>query len=114
MASKLAPSAHPEWLAHEERTADRVAVSWPASISSRKVAAEPCRIVDITHLGCRVQWASAITVGAQVTIAVADFAELAGWVAWHKGNEIGVDFSHPLPAQVLEGMIARNRAGAVH
>jgi hypothetical protein len=114
MASKLAPPARPEWLAHEERTADRVAVSWVASISSRKFSDEACRIVDITHLGCRVQLTSPITVGAQVTIAIADFAELAGWVAWHKGGEIGVDFSHPLPAQVLDSIIARHGAGAVH
>ena len=107
MATKPS-TAYPSWLAQEERKSDRVAVAWQATISSVKFDAETCAILDITQLGCRIALAHGVSVGTYVTIDLPQTVRLEGWVAWNRGGEIGVDFSHPLPAELLAGIIHRN------
>lgn len=103
-------TSYPSWLAQEERKADRAAVSWQGTISSIKFDAEACLVQDITHLGCRIMLAHAVSVGTYVSIEIPQIASLEGWVAWNRGCEIGIDFSHPLPAEVLNEIIRRGDA----
>ncbi|MEI5688402.1 MULTISPECIES: PilZ domain-containing protein [Sphingomonas] len=108
------PTPYPAWLAQEERQADRLPVSWPSTISSLKFDEEPCTICDVTHLGCRVLLDRRVTVGTYVTIAMPQLTKLEGWIAWNRGHEVGVEFSHPLPASILDDIETRLRAGPPH
>lgn len=107
MASKPATSNYPTWLAREERQSDRVAVAWSATLSTPH-GDHACRIADITHLGCRIQADDLPSVGTYVTVVIPQFAGVAGWVAWRKNGEAGLDFGHPLPDAVLDEVLRRN------
>lgn len=109
MASVSQSSDYPAWLAREERTADRIAVAWDAVLVSATSGIEmPCRMVDITSLGCRIRLEGAPSMGTHVTIAIPAFADVAGWIAWKAEGDAGIDFAHPLPGEVLTEVIRRN------
>lgn len=111
MASKPNTAAFPSWLAAEERKADRIPVDWPASWASAKFAEEDAHVCDITNLGCRLRTARNVGVGTFVTVKMPGVAEAPGWIAWTGPNEVGVDFSHPLPAAVIEDIARRHFIG---
>jgi len=114
MASATEPTVYPAWLAHGERQAERLTVKWEATVACMKFDPEPCAVLDITHLGCRLQLSRDVTVGTYITVRVPDFANIEGWVAWSKAQQIGVDFSHPLPAAIVSEIMARMKAGLPH
>jgi hypothetical protein len=114
MASIVDPTPHPTWLAQDERQADRLAVVWPATIASMKFDPEACSISDITHRGCRILLGHHITVGTYVTIDMPQLTKLEGWIAWNRGHEVGVEFSHPLPKDVLSDIETRVQSGPPH
>ena len=114
MASIVDPTPHPTWLAQDERQADRLAVVWPATTASLKFDPEACSISDITHRGCRILLGHHITVGTYVTIDMPQLTKLEGWIAWNRGHEVGVEFSHPLPKDVLSDIETRIQSGPPH
>jgi hypothetical protein len=114
MASVSQTSDYPSWLAREERKAERVAVAWDATLVPATSGDEmPCHMLDITHLGCRLRMERAPSVGTHVNIVIPAFAGVAGWIAWKADGEAGIDFAHPLPADVLSEVIRRN-GGNLH
>lgn len=77
-------------------------------MAADKFGTQPVRITDCTALGCRIKTPLTVTVGTFVHVAIPNFAEVPGWVAWSSSEAIGVDFSHPLPNRVLEYIIEQN------
>ena len=110
MASRAPEPEYPSWLAEDGRKAVRIPVDWAATIAADKFGADAVRITDCTQLGCRIETNLAVTIGTFVHVAIPKFADVPGWVAWSNPKAIGVDFSHPLPAHVLEHIIERNTA----
>jgi hypothetical protein len=110
MGSNPEPQNYPSWLAREERTAHRVAVSWEATICSPTLEDAACRILDITHLGCRLSSEHPPRTGTLVTVAIPEFAGITGWIAWRSNGEVGIDFAHPMPTAVLDEIVRRNGA----
>lgn len=110
MASTVRAVEYPAWLAREERQAQRVAVAWEGTLRSLRSPHRPCRILDFTHLGCRVEVEDAPSMGTHVGIVVPAFAEVAGWIAWRSDGQVGIDFAHPLPDVVLQQVLLRNGA----
>ena len=110
MASPSAKPEYPSWLATDERKAVRIPVNWVATVAADKFGTENVRITDCTRLGCRIATRLAVTVGTFVHVAIPNFADVPGWVAWSSPEAIGVDFSHPLPNRVLEYIIEQNDA----
>lgn len=111
MPSLPQASGYPAWLTREERKAGRIAVKWNATLVSATSGEEAgCQMRDITHLGCRIRMANAPSMGTHVTIAIPAFTSVAGWIVWQADGEVGVDFAHPLPDDVLTEVIRRNAA----
>lgn len=110
MASRAPKRTYPSWLMEDERKAVRTTVDWAATIAADKFGSEAVRITDCTELGCRIETRLAVTIGTFVNVAISNFADVPGWVAWSSPEAIGVDFSHPLPAHVLEYIIEQNDA----
>lgn len=110
MASRSAKPEYPSWLAADERKAVRIPVDWSATVTADKFDTQIVRIRDCTQLGCRIETRLAVTVGTFVHVAIPNFADVPGWVAWSSPEAIGVDFSHPLPNRVLEYIVGRNEA----
>jgi len=102
------PHSYPSWLAADERKADRVAVDWFATLASIKFPAEDAQLIDISNLGCRLRIGRIVSVGTFVTVGIPHFTGVPGWIAWAKGGEMGVDFSHAIPKAVIEEIIRRN------
>lgn len=94
----------------EERKAVRIPVDWAATVAADKFGSETVRITDCTQLGCRIETSLAVTTGTFVHVAIPNFADVPGWVAWSSPEAFGVDFSHPLPNRVLEYIIEKNNA----
>lgn len=110
MASRLSKPEYPSWLAADERRAVRIPVDWAATVAADKSGTEAARITDCTRLCCRIEARLAVTVGTFVHVAIPNFADVPGWVAWSSSEAIGVDFGHPLPNRVLEYIIEKNDA----
>ncbi len=110
MASRSSKPEYPSWLAEDERKAVRIPVNWAATFAADKFETQAVRITDCTQLGCRIETRLAVTIGTFVHVAVPNFADVPGWVAWSSPEAIGVDFSHPLPNRVLEYVIEQNDA----
>lgn len=108
MASRLLKPEYPSWLAADERKAVRIPVNWAATVAADKFGIQAIRITDCTRLGCRIETRLAVTIGTFVHVAIPNFADVPGWVAWSSLEAIGVDFSHPLPNRVLEYIIEQN------
>lgn len=90
----------------DERRAARVPTHMLAELRCDRASAEQVIITDMTNFGCRVTVARLVTIGTFVTIAIPDFVEIPGWVAWSTDTALGVDFSHPLPDAVRVHVVA--------
>ena len=110
MTSRSSKPEYPSWLAEDERKAVRIPVNWAATVAADKFGIEAVRITDCTRLGCRIETRLAVSIGTFVHVAIPQFAEVPGWVAWSSPEAIGVDFSHPLPNRVLEFIVVQNDA----
>ena len=99
---------YPSWLAADERKAERIPVNWVATLASIKFPAEDASLIDISNLGCCLRTSRIVSVGTFVTVGIPHFTGVPGWIAWSKGGEMGVDFSHALPKAVVEEIIRRN------
>lgn len=100
--------AAPGWTGKEQRTAVRLVVDWEASVTAEKFDVCAVKITDCTNRGCRIETDLAVTVGTFIHIAIPNFTDVQGWVAWSSTAAIGVDFAHPLPSKVLEYLIEQN------
>ncbi len=110
MPSRSAKPEYPSWLAGDERKAVRIPVNWAATVTADKFKTEAVRITDCTRLGCRIETRLAVTIGTFVHVAIPNFTDVPGWVAWRSPEAIGIDFSDPLPNRVLEHVIQQNDA----
>ncbi len=108
MTDRSFKPAAPEWAGKEQRTAVRILVNWEASVAAEKFGSCAVKITDCTILGCRLETDLSVTVGTLVQIAIPNFTDVQGWVAWSSPTAIGVDFAHPLPGKVLEYVIEQN------
>lgn len=110
-AMASAPTSYPAWLAGEERHAARRLLSLPARLAGERVRGDAIgRTMDITALGCRLAVAEPPPVGSYVAIDVAGCSGIAGWVAWSRNGQLGVDFAHPLPDAVVEHLLGLSLA----
>ena len=90
----------PPWLAREERLAEREPVGVAATVSGAGGSPEPAEVTDASPLGCRVRTTAPGGVGAFLTIAAGE-ASVTGWVAWRRGDVLGLDFARPLDEAAL-------------
>ncbi|WP_380784416.1 hypothetical protein [Sphingomonas sp. R86520] len=105
MTARTLNPVDPAWRGKEQRHAVRIVVDWAASVAADKSDARNAKITDCTNRGCRIETDLAVAVGTFVHVAVPQFADVTGWVAWSSAEAIGVDFSHPLPGKILEYII---------
>ena len=110
MADRSSKPEYPSWRAEDGRKAVRIAVDWSATVTADKFDTQAVRISDCTQLGCRIETRLAVSVGTFVDVAIPNFADVPGWVAWSSPEAIGIDFCHPLPNRVLEYIVERNHA----
>lgn len=97
-----ASSTYPSWLAREERLVGRE----PAGLQAQ-VAGAPAELTDVSALGCRVRTQGPGGVGAFLTLDVGTLS-VAGWVAWRRGEVLGLDFARPLEADQLAALTGRS------
>lgn len=90
-----AASPYPSWLSREERLAGRV----PSGVAAR-IGKQAVQVTDVSELGCRVRMEVPDGIGTFLTLSLGD-ASVTGWVAWRRGDELGLDFSQPLDAATL-------------
>lgn len=100
--------AAPTWAGKEQRAVVRIVVDWEASVAAEKFGTCAVKVTDCTIRGCRIEANLNVTVGTFVQIAIPNFTDVQGWVAWSRPTAIGVDFAHPLPSRVLEYVIELN------
>ncbi|MGI4733011.1 MAG: hypothetical protein ACRYFW_14875 [Janthinobacterium lividum] len=98
----------------DERKARRRAASIAARLYGAVTAPCPVRVLDLTHLGCRVSASQLLSVGAFVTLELPHFTDVNGWVAWSLDGEIGLDFAHPLPPRVVDYILDRAAPSSQH
>lgn len=110
MASQSSKPEYPSWLAEDERKEVRIPVDWAGTVAADKFGTETVRVTDCTRLGCRIETRLAVTIGTFVHVAIPNFADVPGWVAWSSPDAIGIDFSHAIPNRVLEYIIEKNAA----
>jgi hypothetical protein len=110
MTARSFKPVDPAWRGKEQRHAARIVVDWAASVAADKVGTKAVTITDCTNRGCRIETDLAATVGTFIRIAIPNFTDVEGWVAWSSPSAIGIDFAHPLPSRVLEFIIERNDA----
>lgn len=108
MTNRSFKLAAPRWAGKEQRTAVRMVVDWEASVAGDKFGSCAVKITDCTIRGCRIETGLRVTVGTFVQIAIPNFTDVHGWVAWSSSTAIGVGFTHPLPSKVLEYLIEQN------
>jgi len=96
-------SPFPEWLGREERLAPRAEAGAAAMVSGPRVAAAAAEVTDVSPLGCRVRTAAAGGVGAYLTLESGGVS-VGGWVAWRRGEMLGLDFAAPLDAGALAAL----------
>jgi len=100
-----APSTFPSWLAREERLAERAPTGVPATLSCPRAGTAAAVVTDASALGCRVRTDMGGGVGSYLTL-LAGGASASGWVAWRRGDEMGIDFSEPLSPVALAAFTA--------
>ncbi len=108
------PTTLPAASGMDERKAKRIAASIAARLSGAVTVPCPVRVLDLTHLGCRVSTSQVLSVGAFVTLALPHFTDINGWVAWSLDGEIGLDFAHPLPLRVVDYILDRASPSSRH
>ncbi len=104
MSTNANAPSFPAWLAQEERVTERAPVDITATISSIKHGAASARLVDLSYLGFRARLDQPLTVGSIVSITIAGFAPIDGWIAWQRDGEHGIDFAHAMPHPVAHAI----------
>lgn len=104
--ARRAPLHRPRWLRREERREERSAVSVPAGVYGRHTERAVVRLVDLSPTGCRVLGARPGATGAFLTVEIAGMLSIEAWVAWTRAGEIGLDFVHPVPAPLVDHIVA--------
>jgi hypothetical protein len=89
----------------DERKVHRLPVRLPATLKCDKTPDWQVEVADFTQLGCRVAVPQRVSVGTFVTLTIPMFVDLVGWVAWTTDDALGIDFSHPLPSDVLAHVV---------
>lgn len=97
---------YPQWLAREERKADRRLLTVGGTAGGTRTAPQPVEIVDVSPLGCRLRVTIPVPVGSYITLASAAAASLEGWVAWSRDRECGIDFAQPVPDPLIDRIVA--------
>lgn len=100
----LSPAAMPP--IEDERRATRMPTRLRAGLRCDKAPTQQVVVTDMTNFGCRIEAIRKITVGTFVTVAIPEFVDIFGWVAWSTDTALGVDFSHPLPDAVRTHVVA--------
>lgn len=95
----------PSWLPDEYRQTPRQPTTLAVSVSSPRVEPVEMDVIDISHLGCRIRGPLNARVGTFVEMSVPGFSSFSGWIVWHRANEFGLDFAHPLPAPVVDHLL---------
>lgn len=90
----------------DERRAVRVPTELVAGLRWGEALPENVIVTDMTNFGCRIATICGVSIGTFVTVAIPEFVEIPGWVAWSTDTAMGVDFSHPLPDAVRAHVVA--------
>lgn len=91
--------------AMDERKAMRSAVSVAVDLHRQHYPPEAAVMSDVSASGCRLRTEARISVGSFVTVTIPGLTDIGGWIAWHRGDEIGIDFTHEVPSPVADGII---------
>jgi len=105
MTAHAKPAAFPEWLSSDDRKADRRRLELAVTIQSTNLPPEPARMTDLSPLGCGIATTARLHVGSYLTVLIPGFTTVEGWVAWRKPDCLGLDFSHQLPAKVVDHVV---------
>lgn len=109
MSEVTSTNQRPSWLVDEYRKAPRRPIELAVSISGPRTEPVSMQLIDISPLGCRVSGPLNARMGTFVGIDVADFSSFGAWVVWHRAQEFGLDFAHPLPAAVVDHLLGLKR-----
>ncbi|HEX8485380.1 PilZ domain-containing protein [Sphingomonas sp.] len=109
------PPNFPQWLAREERKADRNGLQLSGIAISSKAIRQPVEVIDLSPLGCRLRVLEPMQVGSYITLesgrpSGVPTPPMEGWVAWSRPFECGIDFAQPMPAPIVAQIAARAAA----
>ena len=105
MTNSTLPGAS-DILGLDERAAPRVGLRLRAVLKCDKTPTQQVIATDITRTGCRAAIQRRVSVGTFVTLAIPEFVEVFGWVAWSNDYALGINFSHTLPPAVLAHVVS--------
>lgn len=106
MTQPLQQSTKAGWLAIEERKALREPFNASGNVVGDRVLSSSVRVVDLSRLGCKVEWDQPIVAGRFVSLTIFGF-DLKGWVVWTGAEGYGVEFANPMPDRVVAHLLER-------
>lgn len=65
----------------------------------------PCRIVDLSEQGCRLEGCGALAEGGAIVLAMPGFAPRRGRVMWAQEHMAGCRFEQPLPSAIFDHIL---------
>ena len=87
------------------RRESRPGVSLPAGLYGRS-AGGMVRIGALAPAGCRVLGARPGAAGGVFTLEIAGVLSVEAWAAGTGGDELGLDFVHPVPPPLIDHLLA--------
>ena len=98
-------ATQPSWLDLEERRRVRAPLRLSVEVTGTHLEATPADLIDLSDHGCRLRLVARVSIGTFLTVDVEEFTAFSGWVAWSRGQEIGLDFAHPAPKEVTQHLL---------
>lgn len=74
----------------DRRRDERLDVGWPGTIATEDDRRWPCRIVDISTAGTKIESEAEVTAGEEVLLSLPDLGEFAGKVQWTGAGAFGL------------------------
>lgn len=66
----------------DRRSDDRLDVGWPGTIVKQDDRTWPCRVLDISTAGTKIESEAEVTAGEEVLLSLPELGEFAGKVQW--------------------------------
>jgi hypothetical protein len=66
------------------------------------------KILNVSETGCLLESTHALRTGTTVVLELSSTEQVAGQVAWHKGDRSGIEFHQKLCPETLLGLIGTN------
>ena len=97
----------------EARGDHRLRVRIDGWLCSSQVRRHFAELTDLSINGCRVLSPFTIAVGCPLVVRIADLSPLHATVRWCSVDSLGLQFSHPLDARIVDLFVAAKRTDGI-